>query len=161
MKDIKYCISCGFADKDSSHCRLKNYPIGELEKEYCSGHTDTIPTCEWCGRFMNPTNIYSIDNEFHMICSNCAELSGHCPTCTHSAHCDFEENPIGLPKQVQQQIRQGNSVISTVVVNPERIRETCAKNCKCFSEEFGCLRQNCQTCGEWTFGLSKRGKENA
>ena len=76
-------------------------------------------------------------------------------------YCDFEENPIALPKQIQQQIRQGNSIISTVVVNPERIRETCEKNCKCFSKEFGCLRQNCQTCGEWTFRFSKRGKENA
>ena len=161
MKDIKYCATCGFADKGSSYCRLKSHPIGNSAKEYCSEYTTIIPTCEWCGRFMNPTNVYSVNDEIHMICSVCAGQSGLCPTCAHSAHCNFEENPIALPKQTQQQIRQGNSVISTVVVNPERIRETCQKNCKCFSEEFGCLRQNCQTCGEWTFGLSKRGKENA
>lgn len=161
MKDIKYCVTCGFADPTKTMCQLTGLPIDNPQKDFCSKHISILPTCEWCGRFMNPTNIYSIGDEIHRICSNCAAQSGYCPTCTHSAHCDFEENPIGIPKQVQQQIRQGNSVISTVVVNPERIRETCAKNCKCFSEEFGCLRQNCQTCGEWTFGLSKRGKENA
>ena len=161
MKDIKYCISCGLADPTKTTCQLTGLPIDNPQKDFCSKHTYELARCEWCGAPTLHPIVYSIYDEYHSICGKCSEKSGLCPTCTHSAHCDFEENPIALPKQVQQQIRQGNSVISTVVVNPERIRETCAKNCKCFSKEFGCLRQNCQTCGEWTFGFSKRGKENA
>ena len=29
----------------------------------------------------------------------------------------------------------------TEVMNPERIRETCEKNCHCFDTEFGCGKQ--------------------
>lgn len=160
MKDIRYCITCGLADLTQSVCQLTGTPIADPQKEYCSKHIRELQHCEWCGTPVIVPIIYAVkhnDNfmEEHLICHNCLKKSGLCPTCAHSAHCDFEENPIALPKQVQKQIRQGNQVMITTVVNPDRIRETCQKNCKCFSEEFGCLRQNNQTCGEWTFGLSK------
>ncbi len=38
--------------------------------------------------------------------------------------------------------------MQSVVMNPERIRETCQKNCKCWNDEMGCLRQN-GTCGQY------------
>lgn len=158
MKDLRYCITCGLQDPSQRVCRLTGRAIADPQKEYCSNHVREIHQCEWCGSVVLKPTIYSIDDEYHAICGKCSEMSGLCPTCEHGKYCDFEENPIGISKQTQQQIRQGNQIMITTVVNPERIRETCAKNCKCFSEEFGCLRQINQSCGEWSFRFRKGGK---
>lgn len=160
MKDIRYCITCGLADPSKQKCQRTGAPIANPQTEYCSYHLKELSKCDWCGTPVIIPIIYSVphdDNteEQHLICHNCLQKSGLCLTCKHGAYCDFEESSSTLPKQVQKQIRQGNQIMITTVVNPDRIRETCQKNCKCFSEEFGCLRQNNQTCGEWAFGLSK------
>ena len=71
-----------------------------------------------------------------------AERIGTCATCTQAKFCDFETNPIQIPKQVQKVIRQGNMQMQTIVRNPEREKETCMKGCPCWdSEQCVCLRQ--------------------
>jgi hypothetical protein len=47
-----------------------------------------------------------------------------------------------------KEIRQGNMIAQQQVQNPERIRQTCQKGCKCWDEEFGCLKSN-GCCGNW------------
>lgn len=80
------------------------------------------------------------------MCGNCFSMAGTCGLCENGTLCDFETNPSPLPKQVQKVIRQGNAIIQTVVKNPERIRETCLKNCPCCDPNFGCFKEN-GTCG--------------
>lgn len=104
--------------------------------------------CKLCGRPCSKDAIVCVEPFVYTICRNCHSLAGTCNLCSHSLTCDFETNPSPLPKQVQQTIRQGNMTMQSVVMNPERIRETCQKNCKCWNDEMGCLRQN-GTCGQY------------
>lgn len=61
--------------------------------------------------------------------------------------CEFETNPSTIPKVVQQRIQQGPMTSIVQVKNPTRVEMFC-KNCKCFDEEFGCLKEN-SCCGDW------------
>lgn len=94
--------------------------------------------CNFCGQ---PAKFISIDPIF-CLCHRCFSLLNTCNACVNGATCDFETNPSPLPKRIQKTIRQGNMTMQTVAKNEERIRETCQKNCACFSEEFGCLKEN-------------------
>lgn len=89
------------------------------------------------------------DGSFNILCPHCALLFGHCHTCTKAKTCSFEQSNSSHEPFIMQEIRHGNSIIRQRVKNPERVRETCQKDCKCFSEEFGCLRQINQTCGNY------------
>ena len=81
-------------------------------------------------------------NRLFMRCARNVIVNAALVPCKEAHICDFETNSSSLPKQVQQTSRQGNMVMQTVVKNPERIRITCEKGCKCWSDEFGCLKQN-------------------
>jgi hypothetical protein len=89
-----------------------------------------------------------LDEHGNYFCAQCLSLAGTCHLCSFGNCCDFETNPINLPKQEQKVIRQGNMTMQTVEKGEARIRETCLRNCPCFSEEFGCLREN-GTCGKY------------
>ena len=94
--------------------------------------------CNFCGQ---PAKI--VDGESMIcLCHRCYSLLNTCNACINGAKCDFETNPSPLPKQVQQTVRQGNMTMQTVVRNPARTDITCKAGCPCFSEEFGCLKEN-------------------
>ena len=114
-------------------------------------------TCDICGRpcFENAI-VSALEVEgpedspaYYIMCPQCYADCGTCALCVSARECIFETSSSPLPKQVQQIIRQGNMTMQTVVQNPDRIRETCQKSCKCWSDEFGCLKQN-GTCGQYT-----------
>ena len=100
--------------------------------------------CNYCGQ----EGANTINTNGIASCSRCVSVFGTCAMCTEANKCDFETNPIDLPKQVQKVIRQGNMAIQTIVRNENRIRETCQKVCPCFDPDFGCLKQN-GTCGKY------------
>lgn len=112
--------------------------------------------CSLCGRpclkdaIISAKEVEGPDSNpaYYIICPNCFTQVNTCNLCTYRGECDFETNPSPLPKQIQQTIRQGQMVMQTIVKNPDRIRETCQKSCKCWSDEFGCLKQN-GTCGNY------------
>ena len=106
--------------------------------------------CNYCG---NPAST-AVDNEGRHSCIKCLQLFNTCHMCTERQKCDFETNPSSLPKQVQKTVRQGNMVMQTVEKNPARIDISCKAGCLCFSEEFGCLKQN-GTCGNYTEVIPK------
>lgn len=103
--------------------------------------------CDFCGQ---SATIIDANDEEHTVffCDRCFSVTKTCGACIKSTQCDFETNPSPLPKQVQKTVRQGNMVMQTVIKNEERIRETCRKNCACFHEDFGCLREN-GTCSNY------------
>lgn len=105
-------------------------------------------TCSICGRPCFKDAIVSVEPIIYAMCAQCYSQCGTCAMCKEAHICDFETNSSSLPKQVQQTSRQGNMVMQTVVKNPERIRITCEKGCKCWSDEFGCLKQN-GSCGNY------------
>jgi hypothetical protein len=107
--------------------------------------------CDKCGREL-PSNqliLTEQDGKWFGICPPCQSVMGMCPTCDKKRVCSFEDATINIPPTVVQEFRQGNTIIRQQVKNPDRIRETCQKGCDCFSEEFGCLRQISQTCGNY------------
>ena len=146
----KSCFTCAFRTLNPQQCPLIGYSYTEDRNQVCPYWIEELPKCEVCGR-IDPNYVLFLNKDetaYIPVCFNCSKLSGTCGGCSKSSTCDFETNPSPLPKAVQKQIRQGNQIMVTTVKNEERIRETCQKNCGCFSQEFGCLREN-GTCGNY------------
>lgn len=104
--------------------------------------------CAYCGRPCFEGAILSAyptkesETKWITMCHECFSLTNICALCKEARSCEFMTNPDPSPKQIQQTIRQGQAIIQTVVMNPERIEKTCKTLCKCWSDEFGCLKQN-------------------
>ena len=139
MIDFKgYCKSCAIAGlKAPQICALSGLKV--TETDYCSFHRGSLSTCAICGSVILQDGYI---DEGHLICPNCFSQITSCRVCRGSLQCAFEEDPSPTPKVISQQIRQGNGIYVTTVRNPERVRETCQKGCKCFDTKNGCLRQN-------------------
>lgn len=139
MTDFKgYCKSCAFAGlKAPQVCGY--FGIEVSANDYCSFHKNSFQTCSICGSIVISDGIL---DEGHLICPNCYSHLNSCKVCRNSLQCAFEEDPSPIQKVIQQQIRQGNGIFVTTVRNPERVRITCEKGCKCFDSKNGCLRQN-------------------
>lgn len=141
------CLTCGFHTLNPQQCPLIGYQYAENGNQVCPYWTEELPICGVCGE-INP--IYALtqkaDESWIRICKNCLSKSGTCVMCLKSTTCDFETNPSPIPKAVQKTIQQGPITTVTTVKNIERVRETCQKNCECFRENFGCLREsgNCE-----------------
>lgn len=145
------CGECGLRTQDGVHCYLTGAQI-DLNKDFCSNFQKEVVVCEICGRVVLQNSIiFDMDEHeiFHIICPNCASAMGTCKICDKASICDLKTNPLPIPLTVKKKIQRGPITAVTEVLNPERIRETCQKNCECFSEEFGCLRQTCQTCNKF------------
>lgn len=139
----KSCLTCGYRSLNLQQCPLIGYQY--TENAVCPYWIDEVVTCAVCGQIIPKKNYYLThfkDSTWKPTCDNCLKLSGTCGGCSKSSTCDFETNPSPIPKTVQKQIRQGNQILVTTVKNPSRIEMTCEKNCGCFSQEFGCLREN-------------------
>lgn len=147
------CIDCIYYDIQQLGCQLLK--IGTEKTDTCPLYTnkDLLDNCDVCGQPCITRDFIFVpadDNRGHFhLCKRCASLSGTCGLCIEGDKCDFETNPSTLPKQVIQVMTKGNMKIQQEVPNPERIKITCMKGCKCFSEEFGCLKRNCGTCGNY------------
>lgn len=147
---IHYCKTCGLRDPQANTCQLTGFQVNPYE-DFCSKHQGNLEVCEICGQpILKPIIDVSTNGEFHIICQSCAKERMSCTFCSKNGLCSFENDPSPLPKVVMQTINKGNMVMQTQVPNPDRIRETCQKNCFCFDAEIGCLRQN-NYCGSLDF----------
>lgn len=118
--------------------------------------------CDICGSPLKGTgkpNIEVYEGAVYQYCGNCAVSMGFCPTCKQAHVCDFETNPSPLPKQVQKVVRQGPMTATTVVHNPDRVAETCAKDCPCFDTDFDCMKQSYPTCGHFVPNFPPKAEE--
>lgn len=98
--------------------------------------------CALCKTYIpNNAATYTLnENEEKTLitCPRCSTILGTCHECTNGNSCDFDTNPSKTPKIVQQKIQQGSITQIIQVKNPERISETCMKNCPCYNSEYEC-----------------------
>lgn len=138
-----YCKTCALAGLNAPRvCALSGQ--NKQPEDYCDEHRQTLTRCSICGQIILQKAI--IDDN-HFICGNCFSLIKTCKTCRNGDLCDFMTNPSQIPPMIEKQVRKGNMTAVTQVMNPERIRITCEKGCKCYSKENGCLKQISGTCG--------------
>lgn len=101
--------------------------------------------CKRCGR-----QGATVIDEGNFFCRECTELFGTCAMCVHSAKCEFNDNPVPIPKAIMQKIRQQTEMgyIEQIqqVPNPQRIKAMCIETecvcCKeCDDKKIRCMRQ--------------------
>ena len=146
---VKYCRSCGFLDQANLMCGLTGSAVSDPSAEFCSKHNHNPLTCAICNRFAPPEATVIMEND-DVICFECYSHRGTCAICANAIGCEYETNPSPLPKVIQRTVQKGNMITVINVKNPTRIEETCKKGCSCFSEEFGCLREN-NHCGAYKY----------
>ena len=146
----KTCANCGFATLGLPECPVIHSPIDPSANYNCPYWCAELNYCVFCGNIISTHPIFTqaSDGSWKAMCKNCQSLSGTCATCSKSTTCDFDTNPSPIPKAVEKRFQQGNQIMITQIKNPLRIEATCRVNCECFSEEFGCLREN-NTCGKY------------
>ena len=136
------CSTCRLAGlKAPQVCGLSGKTI--TADGYCDEHRRSISKCSICGNIVLSNGVI---DDTHLICWNCFSSLKTCVACKNANICRFETDPSSLPKVVQKQVRRGNMTAVTQVKNPERVRATCEKGCKCFSKEKGCLKENNTAC---------------
>lgn len=140
------CGQCGFKPPWTQLCPIFNAEVQDTDT--CPRATRHPTQCFLCRKALVSSKSAIIFNN-KIYCTNCAQAIGKCHTCGHAAQCDFETNPIAIPKQIRQERRQGNMVSVTMVKNPDRIEKTCKKSCPCYDSSEGCLRENYMSCGAW------------
>lgn len=149
-KILGYCGQClHFTTNPAEGCKLTG--VRCTPEEYCSKFTSNHPgvglTCEICGQRIIQNIMYVIidtddQGNLHAICENCCSKMNTCGTCNNRNCCDFETNPSSIPKVVQKRVQNGPMTMMTQVRNPDRIEITCKQNCGCWSDEFGCQKEN-------------------
>ena len=151
---MKKCGDCLLQKRSGGVCPVFQEKVNETDnacRRYI-GHDS--PVCSFCDSLMpSKGEIILLDDDNTLIsCSNCANTLGTCQTCALAKSCDFETNPINIPKQVQKVIKQGNMQMQTIIRNPEREKETCMKGCLCWDEsECACMRQTLGACAAWRY----------
>ena len=142
------CAHCALPTLNGGICPIFRTKPKDKDKS-CPMFKFTVENCEVCGQPIITKTIIDITEEgnFYYLCEDCSAKTGTCLTCKIREECEFETNPSTIPKVVQQRIQQGPMTSIVQVKNPARVEMFC-KSCKCFDEEFGCLKEN-GCCGDW------------
>lgn len=148
MNQTKNCGGCALYHSGQKICMRTR--VQQEETDSCSSYTKELLHCDICGQPFIPPISYIMENDKIIVaCGNCAGALGTCRTCKNSSYCDFQQNPIQIPPQIQQQIQKGPMTMVQTIINPARIAETCEKNCACWDPiDKACNRYDCGTCGK-------------
>lgn len=144
------CGNCAIWIKNTENCPFFNEKL-DKETIACHKFTNKLRTCAICGKpIIGLSYAANHNEEWYEICQNCDQQWGNCATCANAMNCDYETNPINLPKQVPIQTRKGSMVINAVGRNPARIQETCAKGCVCWKDnDCWCNAHGGMGCDNW------------
>lgn len=146
-KVYKTCGTCAHRQPQTQNCPLLKRETADADS--CPFHTSQLTKCSKCGvTIIRNSEIFYCGE--HTLCLRCQSQHGYCETCRNASTCSFETDPSPIPKVITQQIQQGPMIIQQQIRNPERIKITCANNCKCYDSELGCLKEN-RCCGNWEF----------
>ena len=146
----KTCGSCALWIKNQGICPFFQEQL-DKNSPACIKFTAELRTCAICGKpIIGLSYAANHNEEWYEICQNCDQQWGNCATCANAMNCDYETNPINLPKQVPIQTRKGSMVINAVGRNPARIQETCAKGCVCWKDnDCWCNAHGGMGCDNW------------
>lgn len=161
---INYCIKCGNRVKTNGqydaciHLSGSNHThfIQDPNAEYCHAFSDesSLARCQMCNSYVEKDHTVIIveDGKLPLIlCSSCYNTLNTCKSCKRHHRCDFITNPIDIPPQVTKTVKQGNAIIQAVITNPDRVAETCMKNCECWDFEVGQCRKDIGWCMNYLF----------
>ena len=146
----KICGNCVIWIQNAGSCPFFNEKL-DKETPACHKFTNKLRTCAICGKpIIGLSYAANHNEEWYEICQNCDQQWGNCATCANITSCDYETNPVNLPKQIPIKTQRGPMVINAVGRNPARIKETCAKNCSCWqNEECWCHTYDGLGCKKW------------
>lgn len=143
MGSKRKCGRCVLPGLNGGKCPIFQKSI-KWDEPGCPMFAEELTTCETCGSPLLPVEnaIYKADSkdDYHLLCDKCIAALKTCVGCENAKSCAFENDP-RPDKYVMETIRQGNAILQKQQKNDKIVRDTCAKGCKCFSEEFGCLRE--------------------
>ena len=146
-----FCKSCGFLDSTHQVCQLLRIQV-DPQSDFCSKFKsqEDLFECPLC-KNLSLSFIINAESDV-LLCPNCTKNLQKCPTCSDAGFCEFETNPDPTPKVVMQTIRQGNAIMQTQVLNPDRIKMFC-QSCGCYHNELGCIKGTEFSCENWKFSL--------
>lgn len=102
-----------------------------------------MDSCFICGSPDGETPVYTADGTYlKSLCKNCSKIPAQCGLCVKGQECSFQTDPSPLSKVIVETVQKGNMTMQRQVKNPSRIEITCKQHCSCFSEEYGCLKEN-------------------
>ena len=151
---MRTCGECALKALKGGMCPIFN---ADMEGEQgCPMFTRELNPCDLCGSHI-PSNaiLCEIDSIYHQVCAQCYHSLNTCATCVNQ-YCAFKQDSnCHEPPTIMREVRQGNMLIQTQVMNPKRIEATCRKGCPCFNEDGldsgnHCKRQNNFACNNYT-----------
>ena len=149
------CGQCGLHSepKDNhAQCGVFRHDVC-LDDNACAQFNSNPYACDICHCIIIKGEIIELAEDGtvkHIVCESCSSKSGTCILCAHGDECSFKTDPSPLPHTIKKKVRVGQGMAVVDCPNPERIEMTCQKLCHCFDPEFGCNKQNNQTCGHFS-----------
>lgn len=132
---MKTCGECAYKALQDGKCPVFGREM-PAKTSSCPIFSTTITKCALCGNIIINHSIidYDQDGNIHLICHNCLNATP-CETCTRANVCYFQtDHTCQEPPFIMHEVRQGNMIMQTQVMNPKRVMATCAK-CECFNED--------------------------
>ena len=145
---MKNCDNCALRTMQNGMCPV--FRADMSGKDGCPMFTSDLHTCSICGGVMLTPAILDQDSngDWHEICQNCLNAP-LCQTCIHQ-YCAFQQNQeCKEPPYVMREVRQGNMIAQTQVMNPKRVEATCRQGCPCFNEDGLDTGEFCGRQNEW------------
>lgn len=143
------CGDCALKALKNGMCPVFN---ANMEGESgCPYFTTELQLCDICGSpVLGPTVLTQEGETWKQMCGHCnSKVFGTCNGCAKFV-CRFRtDQSINIPPMITVQKRQGNMVVQTQQMNPERVKATCMDGCPCWrSEEDGgfCMMEACGSC---------------
>lgn len=132
---MRTCGKCAYKALQDGKCPVFGREM-PAETPGCPIFSTTMTKCALCGNIImsQPIIDYDRDGNTHIICRNCLSATP-CETCTRANVCYFQtDHTCQEPPFIMREVRQGNMIMQTQVMNPKRVMATCAK-CECFNED--------------------------
>lgn len=128
------CDTCAISKLQNGGCPV--FRADMSGKDGCPLYQYELQYCDICGGPIIGTLFWEHDDNmnWHKECQNCINAP-RCKTCVHQ-YCAFKEDThCPEPFVVMREVRQGNMIMQTQVMNPKRVEATCRQGCPCFNED--------------------------
>lgn len=151
---LKRCGRCALQAAMGS-CPVYRTQMPE-DQQACPNFKMNLENCDICGNLILKNPVVDEDETgIHLICGDCLERP-KCHSCETNTYCSFHQNKeCKLPPVIVKVVHpQPNMSVQQQVINPDRIAETCAKECQCYYEAglkdgAHCLRQTVGCCDKY------------